>query len=193
DFAAQAEERFAGAIARAHKVNVNLAIDSARTLSHYHDSITHVNGFIDIMGNQKHRAAAIFPKPQDFVLHAHTREGIERAERFVEQEDFRVINQRAGERNALGHAARKMMWVGIRKSLESDEPHEFADFAPFFAQNSARNETSLDIATNRKPGKQIRILKNETTFRTRLVDWVGANQKFARVRRFQTRNEPKQG
>jgi hypothetical protein len=140
-------------------VLVNLAIDSARTLSHYHDSIAHVNAFIDIMGNQKHRAAAIFPKPQDFVLHAHTREGIERAERFVEQEDFRVIDERAGESDALGHAPRKMMWIGIRKSLESDEPHEFVHFVLFFAQYAACNETGLDIAADSEPRKEIWILK----------------------------------
>jgi hypothetical protein len=84
-------------------------------------------------------------------LHAHTREGIERAERFVEQEDFRVIDERAGESDALGHAPRKMMWTGIRKSLESDEPHEFVYFVSFSAQYAAGNETGLDIAADSEP------------------------------------------
>src|SRR5262245_59035352 len=92
DLAAQAEKRFAGTIAWARKVDVNLAIDSARTLSHDHDSIAHVNCFIDIMGDEKHRGAAIFPKPQDFVLHKHACEGVQRAERFVQQENFRMID-----------------------------------------------------------------------------------------------------
>ena len=87
----------------------------------------------------------------------------------------------------------KMMRIGIGKCLESDEPHEFVDFVSFFAQHSARDETGLDVAANSQPRKQIWILKNETTFRARLVDWVRANQKFARVGRIETGNETKQG
>lgn len=68
-----------------------------------------------------------------------------------------------------------MMRISIAKCLECDEPHEFVHFISFFPQHPARNEAGLDIATNRKPGKQIWILKNETTFRTRLIDWFGAN------------------
>jgi hypothetical protein len=82
--------------------------------------------------------------------------------------------------------------TSIGKCLESDESHEFVDFTTFFAQHSARNEASLDIATNRKLGKQIWVLNNETKFRTRLGDWVSANQKFARVGSIQTGNELKQ-
>jgi len=76
-----------------------------------------------------------------------------------------------------------MMWIGIRKSLESDEPHEFVHFVSFFAQYAAGNETGLDIGADSEPRKEIWILKNETAFRTRLVDWVRANQKFAAMSR----------
>jgi hypothetical protein len=83
-----------------------------------------------------------------------------------------VIDECACQSNALGHAPGKMMRISIGKCFEPDQPHEFVHFISFFAQHSARNEAGLDIATNRKPGKQIWVLKNETTFRTRLIDWV---------------------
>ena len=171
----------------------DVPVDSARTLSHDHDSVTHVDGFINVVSDEKHRSAAIFPEAQHFVLQAHAGEGIERAERFVEEENFRVIDECACQSNALGHAPGKMMRISIGKCFESDEPHKFVHFISFFAQDSARNEAGLDITPNRQPGKQIRILKNETTFRTRLVDWVLANQIFARVGSIQTGNKPKQG
>ena len=41
------------------------------------------------MGDQEHGGAARLPESQHFVLHAHAGEGVERAERFVEQENFR--------------------------------------------------------------------------------------------------------
>ena len=107
------------------------------------------------------------PQAQYFVLHPHPGEGVERAERFVEEKNFGMIDQRAGERDTLGHAAGKMMRIGIRKRFESDEPHEFVHFMAFLAQHAARDEAGLDVAPNRQPREQIRILKNETALRAR--------------------------
>ena len=81
-----------------------------------------------------------------------------------------MIDECAGESDALSHTAGKMMRISISKSLESDEPHEFADFVSSFAQHPAGNEAGLDIAANSEPRKEIRILENETAFRTRLTD-----------------------
>jgi hypothetical protein len=169
---AEAKKFGAAAIAWSSQRISDVPVDSARTLSHDHDSITHVDGFIDVVSDEKHCGAAIFPEPQHFILQAHAGEGIERAERFVEEQNFRVIDECACQSNALGHAPGKMMRISIGKCLESDEPHEFVHFISFFAQHSTCYESSLDIAANRKPWKQIWVLKNETTFRTRLVDWV---------------------
>src|SRR5882724_4258286 len=190
---AEAKKFRAAAITWSSQCISNVPVDAARCRGHDKDAITHVDGFINVVSNEKHCSAAIFPEPQHFVLQAHAGEGVECAEWFVEEENFRVIDERACQSNALGHAPGKMMRISIGKCLESDEPHEFVHFISFFAQNSARNQAGLDIAPNRKPGKQIWILKNEATFRARLVDWVRANQKFARVGKFQTGNESQQG
>jgi hypothetical protein len=45
------------------------------------------------MGDEQHRGATILPQAQHFVLHPHAREGVERAERFIEQENFGMIDQ----------------------------------------------------------------------------------------------------
>ena len=52
-----------------------------------------------------------------FILHPHAGEGVERAERFIEQEDFGMIDQRPGEGGALGHAAGEMMRIGVGETL----------------------------------------------------------------------------
>ena len=84
NLAAQAEEWFAGPIARAREVDLDFAIDAPGCLRHDKDAITHVDGFIDVVGNEKHSGAAIFPKAQHFILHSHAGEGVERAEWFIE-------------------------------------------------------------------------------------------------------------
>src|SRR5262249_49533235 len=115
NLAAQAKERLAGAIARTQKLNIDLAIDAPRRRSDDEDAIAHVDGFIAVVGHEKHGGTAIFPEPEHFVLHPHAREGVERAERFIEQKHFGVIDQCACESNALGHAPGKMMWIRIAK------------------------------------------------------------------------------
>src|SRR6266550_6307141 len=44
-----------------------------------------------------------------------------------------------------------MMRIGISKRFESDQPHEFVHFGSFFAQHTARNQASLDVAANGEP------------------------------------------
>ena len=44
-----------------------------------------------------------------------------------------MIDQRARERDALGHAAGKMVRIGVGESFEADEPHEFIHFVAFLA------------------------------------------------------------
>ena len=61
------------------------------------------------MRDEQHRGPVGSPEPQDFILHAHAREGVERAERFIEQEHLGMIDQRPRQGDALRHAAGKMM------------------------------------------------------------------------------------
>src|SRR5205807_4342199 len=86
NLAAHAEKGLAGAIARTHKINFNRAIDASGRRSHDDDAIAHINCFVDIMGHEKHRRAAVFPQTQYFILHAHPGEGVERAERVIKKE-----------------------------------------------------------------------------------------------------------
>ena len=84
---------------------MNLAIDSPGRRGHDDDAIAHVDCFVDVVGDEQHRGAALLPQAQHFILHPHAGEGVERAERFVEQENFGMIDECAGKRDALGHAA----------------------------------------------------------------------------------------
>src|ERR1041385_7732403 len=92
NLAAQADEWFASAITRAQKVDVDLAVDAPRRRCHDKDAIAHIDGFIDVVSDEKHGGAAILPKAQHFVLHAHASERVERAERLIEKEHFGMIN-----------------------------------------------------------------------------------------------------
>src|SRR6266566_863204 len=95
NISAEAKKFRAAAIARPSQHICNGLIDPARRLSHDHDAIAHINGFVDVMGNKQYGRAACLPESQDFILHPHASKGVERAERFVEQENFRVVDERS--------------------------------------------------------------------------------------------------
>ena len=84
DISAEAKEFRAAAVAWPRQRISNGLIDPPRRLSHDHDAIAHVNGFVDVMGNEEYGRAACLPEPQDFILHPHASKSVQRAERFVE-------------------------------------------------------------------------------------------------------------
>ena len=106
NFTAQGKEIRAAAIARTIKCDRNDLLDRAGPLRQDDDAIAHVNGFVDVMGNKEYGRAACLPEPQHFILHPHASERVERAERFVEQEDFRVVDELAREQR-VGPSPRK--------------------------------------------------------------------------------------
>src|SRR5262245_16213495 len=153
NLAAEAEKRIASAITWSRKIDVDLAIDSARRRGHDKDAIAHVDRLINVVGNEQHGGATILPQAQHFVLHPHAGEGVEGAERLIKQEYFGMIDECACKRDTLGHPTGKMVRICIRKCFESDQPHEFAHFRSVFMQDSAGNEPSLNIPANGQPWK----------------------------------------
>src|SRR5207244_2248358 len=113
------------------------------------------NGFIDIVSDEKHGGAATLPESEHLVLHAHAGEGIERAERFVQEQNFGMIDERPRESDALRHAAGKMMRISAGEFFETDEAHELGDFMTIFAQHAAGDEAGFDVVPDGQPREKI--------------------------------------
>src|SRR5690349_1115199 len=95
DIASEAKKVRAATVAWTIKSNRHDLIYSTRARRHDHDAVTHVDGFVNVMGDEEHGSASHLPKPEHFVLHPHAGKGVERAERLVEQKNFRVIDERS--------------------------------------------------------------------------------------------------
>ena len=126
-------------------------LDLPGALGHDDDPIAHVNRLIDVVGDKEHGGAARLPEAQHFILHPHAGKGIERAKRFIEQEDLWVIDQRARQGDALGHAAGEMVGEGISKSFQTDQAHEFIDFGALLAEHAASDEARFDVPPDSEP------------------------------------------
>src|SRR5437870_11052949 len=62
----------------------------------------------------------------------------------------------------------------------------------FALRQTAGEQSGLNVAPHRKPGKEVRILKYQAALRTWTSDRFGADPKLARVGRVQTRDQPQQ-
>ena len=58
---------------------------------------------------------------EHLVLHVAADQRVERAERLVEQQDLGVDGQRAGQADALLHAAGELVGVGVFVAVEADQ------------------------------------------------------------------------
>ena len=82
------------------------------------------------------------PQIEQLVLHQLTRLDVERRERLVHQQDLGIEDQRLRERDALAHAARKLVRIPIAEPGETDAREPFArahDRAPAWQRRGTRS------------------------------------------------------
>src|SRR5438876_11093794 len=148
NFTAQRKEVSAAAIARTIKRNRNDLFDGAGPLRQDDDAVAHVNGFVDVVSNEEHGSAPVLPKAQNFILHTHAGEGVEGAERLIQQTNFGMINQGASQSYALRHSARKVMRISVGESFQPNEAHKLFHLTAFLLENATGSEPRLNITTH---------------------------------------------
>ncbi len=69
---------------------------------------------------QQHRRAMLLPQRQHERVHLEPGQRVQRGEGLVEQQQFGLADQGAGERGTLGLTARQGEWPGIEPMGEPD-------------------------------------------------------------------------
>src|SRR5205814_4766393 len=83
------------------------------------------SGFVYVVSNEEHGSAPVLPKAQNFILHTHSGEGVEGAERLIQQKNFGMINQGTSQSYALRHSTRKVMRISLGESFQANKAHKF--------------------------------------------------------------------
>ena len=122
------------------------------------------------MRHQQRGKALALPERDELGLHGDARQRVELAERLVEDQDFRIVDERARQRHALRHAARELMRIGIAERRQADEIERGIDPLPLALQDALRLQAQRDIVPDRAPGKQGRILKHDDARGMRSLD-----------------------
>ena len=119
-----------------------------------------VERFIDVVRHEDRGHALRFDDAHDLFLHFHAREGVERAEGFIHQQDFDLIGERAGLGYALRHAAGELRRPCPFESLQASERHKISDNHLLVALEPARVKTETDILINGEPREERIVLKD---------------------------------
>ena len=93
---------------RAAQRDVEDGFDPTRPRAHDGDAIGQIHRLVDLMSDEQDGLARFRPNLEELRLHELARLGVEGGERLVHQQDDRIGCERAGEVDALLHAAGKL-------------------------------------------------------------------------------------
>ncbi len=155
----------------------HLADLGGRTVGHHHDAVGEQHGLVDVMGDHDHRVAEPAVDLHHRILQMGAGQGVERAERLVEQQDLRLHGQRPGNADALLHAAgdfRRALVLGMGHLHEVEIVHD--PVVPFGAWSSLPAEDlvdgEIDVVVDGQPGQQRVVLEDDGAFRAGCIDLV---------------------
>ena len=109
---------------------------------------------------------AVAAETQELLVETLACQRVERAEGLVQQKKRWTLQQRARERDALGHAAGELRGIGVGEGFQ---PHQgerrTGPFPVVLIERLMQLQREEDVFEGRAPWHQIRILKDEPDLR----------------------------
>ena len=141
----------------------------------------------DAVGDEQDRLARLLPDAQQLEVHLLPRQRVEGAERLVHQHQLRVVDQRAGDRRALLHAARQLVGALVLGARQADQRQQVA--RPLAARLLRQAEDlgrQQHVVDDRPPLQQQRLLEHHADVARRIERMLGrADRHRAAVVRMQ--------
>src|SRR5258708_31962136 len=122
------------------------------------------------------------PHRVQLLLHLLARQGVERAERLVHQQDLGVSHERANYGEALLHAARELIGVTVTEIPEANETKVMFYLLSPLAAEPAHHRTEAGVLHDAHPGEERWLLEDDAAVGARAGDRF-ASQRHAPPRR----------
>ena len=142
------------------------------------------------MRHHDHGAVVLAVNAEQFFLKKNLRHGVERAERFIEEQQFRFVDKPACDRAPLRHSAGKLRRIRPRKFVQADE---FQIFRHDFHRSGAVGEPECDVLLDGEPRHEPRFLKNESAVASGLPDGFPVEFDFALEVADESGDDPEHG
>ena len=111
---------------------------------------------------------------------------VERGERLVHQQDFRIDGERAGEIDALAHAAGELARVIVLEAFEPDELEQLHGALAVGSADRAGDFAADDgVGEHRAPRQQAVVLEHKAAVGAGLAHGAAVEQHFAGRRVFE--------
>src|ERR1700722_8251384 len=112
---------------------------------------------------------ASLPYTQKLEIHLLARQRIKSAKRLVHQNELGIVNKRAGDGSPLLHSTRKLVWIFIFKSGQSDHGQKFMRSLATLAHRQTQNLGGQHpVLQHAAPFQQQRLLKPHTDIARRI-------------------------
>ena len=184
--AAEQLERLRAEIGKTEMPGIELGLHLAGMRRHHQDAVADQQRLLDRVGDEDHGEADLVPQRDQLLLHLAPGQRIERGERLVHQQHRRLHGQRAGDGDALLHAARQHVRIGVLEGAEIDLGDHLSGL---LARGGARHaavdqQREHDVAEHRLPRQQlVEFLEHHHAVGARPLDRLAVEPDRARHRR----------
>ena len=155
-------------IPRMRDVDVENLLWTARARRHDRDPLAEKQCFFQVVRDEEDRHAILVVDLEQRFVHDRLRERIERAVRFVEQQNFRIVHQRPNDLDAASYAGRKLARIICFGAREPGVGHHVARFVfgVFSRQAPLHNRPESNVFENRLPWEERAVLKYHDAIRS---------------------------
>ena len=103
------------------EIHVEVRGEASGTACQQHDAVAEARRLTHVVRDEHDGEPCLAPHVLELVVQQVARDGVERAERLVHEEDIRVLREGAGERDPLAHAAGELVGPLLREAAEVHE------------------------------------------------------------------------
>src|SRR5215471_16162664 len=159
-----------------------------------HDhAVAQIDRLVEIVRDEQDRLSRLRMDTQELALQHLAGLRVEGAERFVHQEDRGIDRERAGEPDALLHAARQLVRILLGRLREADQRQERArPLRRDLGVDALELEAELDIAPRRAPRQQARLLKHEAAVAAGAAHLLAVDEDRAAIEPAEALDDPQQ-
>ena len=153
------------AVAILRNIDFEVGTDASRIAAEHDDAIGQQHRFFNVVGDDEdaqRRHLLVEPEFQQLGAQVLSRENVERGERLVHEQDFRLDHQRARKADTLLHAAGELFGIGSLEAVKAHGvDHAQGALVTLDCARASGSQRRFDVLQHGEPGEEREALKDD--------------------------------